>query len=303
MDLLRHLRFFVAVAEERHYGRAAANLQMTQPPLSQGIQRLEQDLGAKLLDRNSRGVRLTEAGRRLLPRATELLDAAEQLRRSAILVPTRPTVRLGVPPEVGSLATAVVGDLRQRLDEHTIEVTVAPTMHLLEQVRGGGLDVAVVRHPTVVDGLRAGDVIRVPTWLLLPASRERDGTSDGRGLGAPVPMSALGALPLATPPRSHHPAAHDLIVDTLRRHGHSGTTVSADAASVQVLVAAGNAAALSVDPPPSETAVVARRIEDDLLPLRFRVISAPPARTRWGADLELWSALTEDALRVRTERC
>ena len=291
MDLLRHLRFFVAVAEERHYGRAAATLQMTQPPLSQGIQRLEDHLGTRLFDRDPRGVGLTEAGRLLLPQADALLTAADRLRTSAaVLTPSRPTVRVGLPPEIGSLAASVASRLRVRLADHDIAVSIASSRVLLERIRGTDLDLAVVRHPSIVDGLPAGEVLRVTTRLLLPAG--------STPADAAIRLSELGDLPLAGPARSDHPAAHDLIVDTLRRHGHPGTTIVAEPTSVGVLVATGRAVGLCIDPPQPGSGLVARRIDGDLLPLRVRVIAAPPGRARAGSELARWTALAESALRV-----
>jgi DNA-binding transcriptional LysR family regulator len=79
----RHLRCFVALAEELHFGRAAQRLAITQPPLSLNIQQLEASVGARLFERNSRGVSLTAAGEAFLPKATALLEQAAQAAREA----------------------------------------------------------------------------------------------------------------------------------------------------------------------------------------------------------------------------
>uniref|UniRef100_UPI00301C9DF8 LysR family transcriptional regulator n=2 Tax=Hydrogenophaga TaxID=47420 RepID=UPI00301C9DF8 len=79
----RHLRCFLALAEELHFGRAAARLAMTQPPLSLNIQQLEASVGAPLFVRNSRGVALTPAGQAFVPRARALLEAAGAAAREA----------------------------------------------------------------------------------------------------------------------------------------------------------------------------------------------------------------------------
>ena len=95
MDLdLRLVRYFVAVAEYRHFGRAAAALHTAQPSLSRQIRRLEQQLGARLLDRTSQGSRLTEAGEIFLPQAAALLRSAAEaaaLTRTAA-APSRITI-------------------------------------------------------------------------------------------------------------------------------------------------------------------------------------------------------------------
>lgn len=79
----RHLRYFLVLAEELHFGRAAQRLSMTQPPLTLNIQQLETAVGAQLFQRNSRGVRLTEAGQALVPAARALLDQAARVVREA----------------------------------------------------------------------------------------------------------------------------------------------------------------------------------------------------------------------------
>jgi DNA-binding transcriptional LysR family regulator len=231
VDLLKHLGFFKAVADVRHFGNAAADLGMTQPPLSQGIRRLERHLGVRLFDRDARGVRITAAGRRLLPAARDLLDAADDLVSTARDLALPEQVRLGIaadledgvphllraltaPPLVEPVETS-------RTAGTSITPTVAGSVELVDLLRDGLLDVAVVRHPGVLDGLTAGPVLVVPTRL--------------------VPADVR--LPVAVPPRHHQPPAHDQLVDALRRAGHSGEVVEArDVAQRRALVAAGLAA-------------------------------------------------------------
>src|SRR5580658_2697019 len=80
---LRLVRYFIAVAEHRHFGRAAADLVIAQPSLSRQIRRLEHQLGARLLDRTSQGTKLTDAGQVFLPRAKALLRSAAQATAAA----------------------------------------------------------------------------------------------------------------------------------------------------------------------------------------------------------------------------
>jgi DNA-binding transcriptional LysR family regulator len=101
-----HLRAFLAVAEELHFGRAAERLHMAQPPLSRTIQQLEKDLGSRLFDRNTRSVRLTSAGQALVPSARSVLDS---LRRAEA------AVRAAEHGDVGSVRIAFAGVSSYRL--------------------------------------------------------------------------------------------------------------------------------------------------------------------------------------------
>lgn len=259
VDLLRHLGFFRAVADVRHFGDAAADLGMTQPPLSQGIRRLERHLGVRLFDRDARGVRITAAGQQLLPAARDLLDAADDLVAAARDLALPEQVRLGIAAD---LEDAVPGLLRDLAAGGTaVAPTLAGSVELVDLLRDGLLDVGVVRHPGVHDGLSAGEVLVVPTRLV---------GADSTSLGHIT-------LPVAVPPRHHQPPAHDQLVDALRRAGHSGAVVEArDAAQRRALVAAGTAAGL--------VPVVDGAAETGCPPLRLRVVLPHVTRRRPEVD-------------------
>src|SRR6201986_4840637 len=109
---LRLVRYFVAVAEHRHFGRAAADLRVAQPSLSRQIRSLEQQLGARLLDRTPHGTRLTEAGEVFLPRAKALLRSAAQAA-SATRAAAQPS-RITIGYTSGLIITPAVRELRNQ---------------------------------------------------------------------------------------------------------------------------------------------------------------------------------------------
>ncbi|MBC2904359.1 LysR family transcriptional regulator [Streptomyces cupreus] len=158
---IRTLRYFVAVAEELHFGRAAARLHMSQPPLSRAIKRLETDLGAALLLRSPAGVALTPAGATLLAEARALLDQAERVRAR---VATASTITVGILGD-GSDRGAVRLAAAYRQRHPGIEVRIRET-DLTDPtcgLRAGLVDIALTRGPfdetgLVVCGLRADPV-------------------------------------------------------------------------------------------------------------------------------------------------
>ncbi|HEY3142248.1 MAG TPA: LysR family transcriptional regulator [Acidimicrobiales bacterium] len=144
---LRHLRYFIAVAEELHFGRAARRLRITQPPLSLQIQSLERELGVQLLVRGRR-VQLTEAGRALLHKAREAIEAADAAARAAqqasLMINGR--LRVGYPAAgVFELPPLALRTFQERYPNVGVETVVATTGAHLEALRTRQLDVAFVR--------------------------------------------------------------------------------------------------------------------------------------------------------------
>ncbi|MFC0548543.1 LysR family transcriptional regulator [Kutzneria chonburiensis] len=145
----RELAYFVAVAEELHFGRAAARLGMAQPPLSRAIRQLEQRLGAELLIRNSRGVRLTEAGEVLLHEGRKALDAVEAAVRRAqragqverrLVVVMKPGGDAGL---LGGILEAYQGDP----DALPVDVEICGIAQQAGFLRDGRADVALLHAP------------------------------------------------------------------------------------------------------------------------------------------------------------
>ncbi|QVJ02463.1 LysR family transcriptional regulator [Nocardiopsis eucommiae] len=148
MDL-RHLRYFVAVAEELHFGRAAERLHMAQPPLSQQIRQLEAELGVELLHRTTRRVALTEAGRVYLDLARGILADVDRAAHQARLVASGAVGHLSLGC-VGSATYSLLPNLSRRLSVELPGVDFSFRGDMLgpdqvEALRGGTIDVALLR--------------------------------------------------------------------------------------------------------------------------------------------------------------
>jgi len=147
MDL-RTLSYFVAVAEERHFGRAATRLHMTQPPLSRAIKQLEADLGCVLLDRSPLGVTLTPAGTTLYDEARALLARADQARVQVAAAAGTDTVTVGtLADSLEQVGAQLAAAYRQQHPGIRVRIREADLTDPTTGLRAGLVDVALTRTP------------------------------------------------------------------------------------------------------------------------------------------------------------
>jgi DNA-binding transcriptional LysR family regulator len=183
---LRHLRYFVALAEELHFGRAAARLGISQPPLSQQLQALELELGARLLERTNRHVHLTAAGRLFLDEARLTLAQAERAAGVAGRAQRGEIGELSLgffaSAPLISVVTRTIFAFRQSFPSIRVALQEMPTPMQLDALVERRLDIGFIRspgEPDVAAPLRAVELHREPLALVTRADDPR--VSDGRG--------------------------------------------------------------------------------------------------------------------------
>ena len=169
MDL-RSLRYFVAVAEERHFGRAAARLHMTQPPLSRAIKQLETDVGAPLLHRSPSGVTLTPAGAALYNEARDLLEHAEHARARVAAAAGTATFTIGMLADSGEEAgTGLADAFRERNPGVQVRVREADLTDPTTGLRAGLVEAALTRMPFDRAGISTRVLRSDPVGVVLRA--------------------------------------------------------------------------------------------------------------------------------------
>jgi DNA-binding transcriptional LysR family regulator len=165
---MRKLRYFVAVAEELNFGRAAARLHIAQPVLSRQIRALEQELGIKLLNRDMRGTTLTPAGLRLLDDGRFLLNEVQALRQR-LLQPEAPAVVVTVGVLPGLLATAAARAFEAGDPARRAVIVPVTWKEQAEVVRRGDVQVVYARSPFDLSGLATAPLFEEPRDVVLPA--------------------------------------------------------------------------------------------------------------------------------------
>jgi DNA-binding transcriptional LysR family regulator len=170
---LRRLRYFVAVAEEQHFGRAAARLHISTPPLSQRIREFERELGFPLFERTSRRVELTEAGSRLLDEARAVLAAADRFETvAASLTSPPPVLRIGYCNGSERLTLEAATTFRSRRPNVSVRPAALTSLRTFDDLRRGRVDVGIVHGPIPTEqGIDAEAVARVPfDHLAIPST-------------------------------------------------------------------------------------------------------------------------------------
>jgi DNA-binding transcriptional LysR family regulator len=204
---IRQLTYFVTVAEELNFGRAAERLHIVQPAVSQQIRRLERELGVQLFDRSSRHVRLTSAGERLLPEARAVLAAAGRARQVAagIAAGADGILRVGTSQGLGERLDHTLEQLGKIAPGLQVRLVSAPVSERIARVRAGDLDAAFARAVTSAPGVELLPVWQDPLTVALPATH-------ALAARPAIQLSQLAGIPLRLAPRENNPPFHDLIL-------------------------------------------------------------------------------------------
>jgi len=218
MDL-RHIRYFVAVAEERHFTRAAERLGIRQPPLSQQIRQLERELGTPLFHRLARGVELTEAGALLLEEGRRILEQVERTTANVTSRARGDSGRLHVgfagatyfQPQVPAIVQAYRGLYPNVL----LSPEQSSTPLLVAGLLDGSVDVAFIRPPLADGaGIAVQPLVDEPMRAVLPLSHPR-------AEDLALPLAALAQERFILFPRAIGPGLYDSIIASCQRAGFS----------------------------------------------------------------------------------
>ncbi|MFC4273631.1 LysR family transcriptional regulator [Achromobacter aloeverae] len=172
---LRHLRYFVAVATELHFTRAAERLGIGQPPLSQQIRQLEREVNAQLFVRDRRGVALTEAGQAFLVEARLVLEGADRARQAARRIASGELGALSmgftVSASIHPFVPRLIRTFRGRYPGVDVSLVENSTLELMQRVHKGSVDLAFVRAPTAeMPGVRVETLLSEPMLAVIPAT-------------------------------------------------------------------------------------------------------------------------------------
>ncbi|MGH9552255.1 MAG: LysR substrate-binding domain-containing protein, partial [Terriglobales bacterium] len=234
---LRHLRYFVVLAEELHFSRAAQRLHIAQPGLTQQIKALEEELGVTLLDRNRRRVELTEAGTTLLDEGRRLLA---QVDRAVSLTRRAGTGEIGrltigaAESAVFDILPSLLREYRKRYPLVDLQVREMPSPAQTAALRSAEIDVGFVRTPVDTEGLIAMTIRAESVGIFVPEAHPLSSSSEIR-------LEAMFEDPLVIHPGFPRPSWADFCIGLCRTAGFEpiiGQEANESAAAV-CFVAAG----------------------------------------------------------------
>ena len=235
---LRHLRYFIAVAEELHFGHAAARLNISQPPLSQQIQILEQQIGARLFARTNRSVSLTEAGRQFLADSRQILTQVDDAAARAARLHQVETGELRIGFTSSAPFIKAVSDtlstFRRRYPDVHIQTRETNTREQIVPLNEGALDLGLMRNTQLPETLIWERVLREPLLAMVP--RDHPLASQPR-----VSLRELAREPFVFFDPHVGTGLYDDILGLLRRYDLTPTIaqVVGEAMTIIGLVAAG----------------------------------------------------------------
>ena len=228
----RKLRYFIAVAEELHFGRAARRLNLSQPPLSIQIRAFEDELGTPLFIRDRRNVALTEAGRVLLVEARRLLQQIDQARTAVERAGRGEAGRLSIgfiTPAEYSILPELLGEYRRRYPGIALTLRVVMSEQQLAELESGVLDVGLLSSPIERATLEHHLVWRERLVLAIPAAHKLARSP------SPISIRRVAGEQFVMFPRSIAPALHEDILQFCRSGGFS-LTIAQEAVQSQTII-------------------------------------------------------------------
>lgn len=215
---LRHLRYFIAVAEELHFGRAAQVLGISQPPLSQQIQALEQELGARLFERTNRRVALSEAGRLFLEEARQVLaqvdKAADVARRAQLGELGEMKIGFTSSAPFNSSIPKAIYSFRQRFPAVHLNLKEMSSRDVADALLDESIEVGLMRPLPLPESLIATELLREPLVAVLNAAHP---LAQGNVPG--INMADLAHEPFVFFPRSYGSGLHAQLLSLARQAG------------------------------------------------------------------------------------
>jgi DNA-binding transcriptional LysR family regulator len=215
---LRHLRYFVTVAEERHFTRAAERLGIGQPPLSMQIKKLEDEIGAPLLRRLTRGVELTDVGALVFEHAQQILAQVDRMmvdaRRLSRGVMGHMTVGFAGATYLQPLVPSIIREYRLQHSGVQLSPEQSNTPSLLRGLLDGHIDVAFIRPPIDdVEGVDTKLLVEEEMVLVVPQDHELASMTD------PVPLASVASETFILFPRIIGTGLYDIILSACERVG------------------------------------------------------------------------------------